>query len=281
MSTRRRFAPADEFAAGRRSTLRTERESESKECVMSLPDIVSREQWLAARKQLLADEKEMTRAHDRLAAKRRMLPMVLIDKEYVFHGPDGPVTLLDMFEERRQLILRHFMFGPDWEKGCPGCTAGADEMSDGLLRHLNVRETSFAAVARAPIEKLEAYKAERGWTFPFYSSYGSDFNYDFHVTLDESVAPMEYNYRTKDEHEAAGTPGYVSGTQPIEQPGESYFLRDGDQVFHTYSTFARGSEAAGGSYYFLDLTALGRQEEWEEPKGRVERPYDASPEFAT
>ena len=195
---------------------------------MSLPDIVSREEWLVARKQLLAEEKEMTRAHDRLAAKRRMLPMVLIEKEYVFQGPDGPVTLLDMFDGRRQLILRHFMFGPDWEKGCPGCTAGADEMSDGLLRHLNVRETSFVAVARAPIEKLEAYKAERGWTFPFYSSYGSDFNYDFHVTLDESVAPMEYNYRTKDEHEAAGTPGYVSGTQPIEQPGESYFLRDGD-----------------------------------------------------
>jgi predicted dithiol-disulfide oxidoreductase (DUF899 family) len=190
MSTRRRFAPADEYAAGRRSTLRTERESENKECAMSLPDIVSREQWLLARKQLLAEEKEMTRTHDRLAAKRRMLPMVLIDKEYVFQGPDGPVTLLDMFDGRRQLILRHFMFGPDWEKGCPGCTAGADEMSDGLLRHLNVRETSFVAVARAPIEKLEAYRAERGWTFPFYSSYGSDFNYDFHVTLDESVIQL-------------------------------------------------------------------------------------------
>jgi len=280
MSTRRRFAPADEFAAGRRSTLRTERESESKECAMSLPDIVSREQWLAARKQLLAEEKEMTRAHDRLAAKRRMLPMVLIDKEYVFQGPDGPVTLLDMFEERRQLILRHFMFGPDWEKGCPGCTAGADEMSDGLLRHLNVRETSFAAVARAPIEKLEAYKAERGWTFPFYSSYGSDFNYDFHVTLDESVAPMEYNYRTKDEHEAAGTPGYVSGTQPIEQPGMSCFLRDGDEVFHTYSTFARGTEQVGGAYGILDMTALGRQEEWEEPKGRSDTARGAVPDFS-
>ena len=171
---------------------------------MSLPDIVSREQWLAARKQLLADEKEMTKAHDRLAAKRRMLPMVLIDKEYVFQGPDGPVTLLGMFDGRRQLILRHFMFGPDWEKGCPSCTAGADEMSDGLLRHLNVRETSFVAVARAPIEKLEAYKAERGWTFPFYSSYGSDFNYDFHVTLDESVAPWSTT-TGRDEHEAAGT----------------------------------------------------------------------------
>jgi predicted dithiol-disulfide oxidoreductase (DUF899 family) len=116
---------------------------------------------------------------------------------------------------------------------------------------------------------------------PFYSSHGSDFNYDFHVTLDEAVAPVEYNYRTRAEHLAAGTPGYVEGDEPIEQPGESYFLRDGDAVFHTYSVYARGSEAAGGSYAFLDQTALGRQEEWEEPKGRVERPYDASPEFAT
>ena len=248
---------------------------------MSLPDIVSREEWLVARKQLLADEKQMTKAHDQLAAKRRMLPMVLIDKEYVFQGSDGPVTLLDLFDGRRQLIVRHFMFGPDWDTGCPGCTAGADEMSDGLLRHLNVRETSWVAIARAPIEKLEAYKAERGWTFPFYSSFGSDFNYDFHVTLDESVAPLEYNYRTKEEHEAAGTGGYVKGEQPIEQPGESYFLRDGDQVFHTYSTFARGSESVGGSYYFLDLTALGRQEDWEEPKDRSAAPRSAVPDFST
>jgi len=162
---------------------------------MSLPDIVSREEWLVARKQLLADEKQMTKAHDQLAAKRRMLPMVLIDKEYVFQGSDGPVTLLDLFDGRRQLIVRHFMFGPDWDTGCPGCTAGADEMSDGLLRHLNVRETSWVAIARAPIEKLEAYKAERGWTLPFYSSFGSDFNYDFHVTLDDAVAPDEYKYQ--------------------------------------------------------------------------------------
>jgi predicted dithiol-disulfide oxidoreductase (DUF899 family) len=248
---------------------------------MSLPDVVTRDEWLAARKELLADEKELTKAHDRLATKRRMLPMVRIDKEYVFEGPDGPVTLLELFDGRRQLIVRHFMFGPDWEKGCPGCTAAADEMSEGLLRHLNVRETSWVVVARAPFEKLNAYRAEHAWSFPMYSSFGSDFNYDFNVTLDESVAPLEYNYRTKAEHEAAGTSGYVSGDQPIEQPGESYFLREGDEVFHTYSTFARGTEAVGGSYYFLDLTALGRQEDWEEPKDRVERPHDASPEFAS
>ena len=235
--------------------------------------------WLTQRKALLEEEKELTRHLDRVNAARRRLPMVKIEKAYSFAGPSGNVSLLDLFEGRRQLIVYHFMFDPAWEKGCPGCTGYVDAIGD--LSMLAKRDTTFVTVSRAPFSKLEAFKKAKGWKWPWYSSFGSDFNYDFHVTLDESVAPMEYNYRTKDEHEAAGTLGYVSGTQPIEQPGESYFLRDGDQVFHTYSTFARGSEAAGGSYYFLDLTALGRQEEWEEPKGRVERPYDASPEFAT
>ncbi len=220
-------------------------------------------------------------ARDELSAKRRRLPMVRIDKPYVFHGPSGDVGLLDLFEGRRQLIVRHFMFGPDWDTGCPSCTAGADELSDGLLRHLHARETTLVVVARAPLEKLERYKAERGWTFPWYSSYGSDFNYDFHVTLDESVAPIEYNSRGQAEHELAGTGGDVDGDQPIEQPGESYFLRDGDTAFHTYSTYARGAEATGGSYYFLDLSALGRQEAWEEPKGRSDDPHKAVPSFAT
>jgi predicted dithiol-disulfide oxidoreductase (DUF899 family) len=248
---------------------------------MSLPEIVSREEWLTARKRLLDEEKAMTRARDALNVKRRMLPMVRVDKPYRFHGRDGDASLLDLFEGRRQLIVRHFMFGPDWDSGCPSCTAGADELADGLLQHLHARQTTLAVVSRAPLEKLERYKAERGWTFPWYSSFGSDFNYDFHVTLDESVAPMEYNYRTSEEHERAGSGFYVQGTQPIEHPGESYFLRDGDQVFHTYSTYARGAEASGGSYYMLDLTALGRQEEWEEPKGRAVDPHGAVPDFAT
>ena len=162
------------------------------------------------------------------------------------------------------------MFDPRWEDGCPSCTAGADEMSPGLLAHLHARDTSLAYVARAPLAKIERYKAKRGWTFPWYSSYGSDFNYDFHVTLDESVAPVEYNYRTPEEHRAAGTAYYVEGDQPLELPGQSHFLRDGERVFHTYSTFGRGGEMTGGSYYFLDLTALGRQEDWEEPKGRAD-----------
>ena len=208
---------------------------------MNLPKVVSCDEWIVARKELLADEKAMTRARDELSVKRRMLPMVRIEKDYVFRGPEGEASLLDLFGGRRQLIVRHFMFGPMWETVCSSCTAGVDELSDGLLQHLGARETTLVVIARAPIDKLERYRAERGWTLPFYSSYGSDFNYDFHVTLDESVAPVEYNYRTKAEHEAAGTPGYVEGEQPVEQPGESYLLRDGDAVFHTYSVYARGS----------------------------------------
>jgi predicted dithiol-disulfide oxidoreductase (DUF899 family) len=248
---------------------------------MSLPNVVSRDEWLAARKELLAKEKELTRRRDALNVARRMLPMVAIDKEYVFEGPDGKATLLDLFEGRRQLIVAHFMFDPSWDDGCPSCSAGADEMSAGLIAHLNARETSLAYVSRAPLAKLEDYKARKGWTFPWYSSYGSDFNYDFHVTLDESVAPMEYNYRTADEHRQAGTGYYFEGEQPLEMPGSSYFLRDGERIFHTYSTFGRGAEQTGGSYYFLDLTALGRQEDWEEPKGRATDAHGASPDFAT
>ena len=206
--------------------------------------------------------------------------MVEIDKQYVFEGPQGKASLLDLFEGRRQLIVGHFMFDPRWDDGCPSCSAGADEISNGLLEHLHARDTTLVQVSRAPLHKIEDYKARRGWTFPWYSSYGSDFNYDFHVTIDESVAPVEYNYRTKAEHEQAGTSYYLQGEPPIEQPGSSYFLRDGDRVFHTYSTFARGAEQTGGSYYFLDLTALGRQEDWEEPKGRAERAHAARPDFA-
>ena len=247
---------------------------------MSLPDVVSRDEWLVARKELLGQEKEQTRRRDALNAERRRLPMVEIEKDYVFEGPEGRVGLLDLFEGRRQLIVGHFMFDPSWEDGCPSCSAGADEVSQGLLDHLHARETTLAYVSRAPLEKLERYKAKKGWTFPWYSSYGSDFNYDFHVTLDESVAPVEYNYRSKAEHDEAGTGYYFEGEQPIEEPGTSYFLRDEDRVFHTYSTYGRGAEMTGGSYYFLDLTALGRQEEWEEPKGRAADAHVARPDFS-
>ena len=235
---------------------------------MSLPDVVSREEWLAARRELLAREKELTRARDELNAERRRLPMVRIEKDYRFTGPDGEATLLDLFDGHLQLIVGHFMFDPSWEDGCPSCTAGADEVSQGLIDHLHARDTHLVYVSRAPIEKIERYRAKRGWTFPWYSSHGSEFNYDFGVTLDESVRPIEYNYRSKEEYEAAGQGSFLEGEQPIEQPGTSFFLRDGDAVFHTYSSYARGAEMTGGSYYWLDLTALGRQEEWEEPSGR-------------
>jgi predicted dithiol-disulfide oxidoreductase (DUF899 family) len=239
--------------------------------------VASREEWLEARTDLLAEEKEMTRAREKLNTKRRELPMVKIDKQYVFQGPDGKATLLDLFEGRRQLLVVHFMFDPSWDDGCPSCTAGADEMSKGLINHLHTRDTSIAYVARAPIEKIEAYKAKRGWTFPWYSSYGTDFNYDFHVTLDESVMPIEYNFRNNAEHAARGVD---FGSESSEAPGRSYFLRDGDTIFHTYSVYARGLESIGGSYYVLDESALGRQEEWEEPKDRSGDARGAVPDFA-
>ena len=197
--------------------------------------------------------------------------MVQITKPYAFEGPSGRTTLLDMFEGRLQLILGHFMFDPRWDDGCSSCSAGADEVAPGLLEHLHTRDTTLAYVSRAPLAKIEDYKARKGWTFPWYSSYGSDFNYDFHVTLDESVAPLEYNFRPLD----------VDWEQPVEMPGTSCFLREGSKVFHTYSSFARGAEQTGGSYYFLDLTALGRQEEWELPKGRAESARIAQPDFAS
>jgi predicted dithiol-disulfide oxidoreductase (DUF899 family) len=246
---------------------------------MSLPRVVSRDAWLVARKELLTAEKSMTQARDELNTRRRELPMVRVEKDYAFEGPEGTVTLLDLFDGRRQLILRHFMFDPSWDDGCPSCTAASDEVSDGLLAHLHARDTSFVAVSRAPLSKIETYKDRKGWTFPWYSSHGSDFNYDFHVTLDASVTPVEFNYRTMPELEDVGL-GWL-GEGSSEQPGHSMFLRDGDDVFHTYSMFARGAEMLGGSYYFLDLTALGRQEDWEEPKGRADLARGAVPDFAT
>jgi predicted dithiol-disulfide oxidoreductase (DUF899 family) len=245
---------------------------------MSLPQVVSRDDWLVARRALLAREKELTQVRDALSADRRRLPMVRVDKDYRFEGPAGEVGLIDLFDGRRQLITQHFMFHPDWEDGCPSCSAAADENSPGLRAHLAARDTSFAAVARAPLAKIDAYRLRRGWSFPFYSSYGNDFNYDFHVSFDESQAPIEYNYRTKSELAQAGMDWFADG---LEMPGFSCFLRDGDEVFHTYSTYARGAEALGGSYYFLDMTALGRQEEWEEPKDRGGDGRPPIPDFST
>jgi predicted dithiol-disulfide oxidoreductase (DUF899 family) len=246
----------------------------------TLPKVASRDEWLAERRDLLSSEKEATRAKDALNTRRRLLPMVRVDKEYRFEGPQGETGLLELFDGTRQLVVQHFMFDPSWEDGCSSCTAAVDEISDGLLRHLRARNTTYAVVARAPLAKLDKYRAKRGWSIPFYSSHGSDFNYDFHVTLDASVAPIQFNYRDPDQLRAAGLDWILqTDNQPMEQPGTSCFLREGDDVFHTYSTFARGSEQTGGAYGILDLTALGRQESWEQPEGRADTSRGAVPDF--
>ena len=247
---------------------------------MSLPPIATRDEWLAARKELLTKEKELTKQRDALNVERRNLPMVEIEKDYVFDGPDGPAHLVDLFDGRAQLIIYHFMFDPDWEEGCPSCSAGTDELSPGFLDHLHTRDTTYAMVSRAPLAKLERWKARKGWDMPWYSSYGTDFNHDFGVTIDESARPGEYNYRTKAEFEAMGSDFFASD-QPFEMPGQSCFLLVDGRVFHTYSQYARGLESTGGSYYFLDLTVLGRQEDWEEPKGRSSSVRGNQPDFAS
>jgi predicted dithiol-disulfide oxidoreductase (DUF899 family) len=221
--------------------------------------IVSREQWLIERKKLLAHEKELTKHYDLVNAERRRLPMVKIEKDYAFDGPHGDQNLKDLFDGRRQLIVYHFMFDPAWDKGCSGCTSFVNALGD--LSLLNKQDTTFVVVSRAPLAKLEAYKALKGWSIAWFSSFGSDFNYDFHVTLDPKVAPAEYNYRTKEEMAAAvGHSVLMEG----EEHGLSVFFRMGDDVFHTYSTFARGWESLTDSYRFLDTTPYGRQQEFED-----------------
>jgi predicted dithiol-disulfide oxidoreductase (DUF899 family) len=234
---------------------------------MQLPEIVTRDEWLVARKAHLAKEKELTRALDVLHADRRGLPMVRIDEDYTFEGPTGMARLLDLFEGRRQLVVYHYMFHPEWELGCPSCAGFADQI--GHLAHLNERTTTFAAVSRAPYAKIKPFQQRMGWRFPWYSAHGSRFNYDFHVTLDDSVLPAEYNYRSRAEWAATGSPMPDPADGPYDLHGLSCFLRDGDEVFHTYSSYGRGTDMIGFTTNLLDLTALGRQEEWEEPKGRV------------
>ena len=235
--------------------------------VTALPNIASRDEWLTERKKLLAHEKELTRHRDRVNAERRRLPMVRIEKDYVFDGPEGKQHLGDLFEGRTQLIVYHFMFDPDWEEGCSGCTGFVDALGD--LSMLHARDTKFVLVSRAPLAKLEAYRALKGWSVPWYSSFGSDFNYDFHVTLDENVAPIEYNYRDKTELMAGGGPNEIEG----EAHGLSVFFRTGDDIFHTYSVYARGVEGLTDAYSLLDTTPYGRQEDWEDsPPGWPQKP---------
>lgn len=220
------------------------------------PRVVPAAEWLAARKDLQAAEEEAIRALRQIASRRREMPAVKIEKDYVFEGPDGEASLLDLFEGRTQLIVQHFMFDPAWDEGCPVCSYQADSV--GHLAHLHVRNTTFAAVSRAPISKIEPFRQRMGWTFPWYSSYGSDFNYDFHVTNDESITPVEYNFRTAQELTDRGEPW---AARPGEQGGVSVFLRDGDTVLRTWSGYGPVIELFCETDILLDMTPLGRQDE--------------------
>lgn len=205
----------------------------SKTLIKAMPEIVSREEWQRHRDELLEKEKAFTRASDALAAERRRLPMVEITEEYVLEGEHGQARLIDLFEGRSQLIVQHFMFGTDWDEGCDGCSMVADHI--GPLSHFHARDTTYALVSRAPIEKLLAFRDRMGWDLPWFSSGNTTFNEDFHATVDGE-----------------------------EHHGVSVFLRDGDRVFHTWSTYNRGVEGFVSLFALLDVTPYGRQETWED-----------------
>ncbi len=196
--------------------------------------------------------------------------MVRVGQDYAFDGPHGPVTLAGLFDDRRQLIIQHVMFGPDWDTACPGCTAAVDEVSAAMLAHLRSRDTAFALVSRAPLVMLTEYAAARGWTVPWYSSDGSDFNYELRRDAGRGAPAVQL----------PAVPDIGADGGSAELPGLSCFLRDDGQVFRTYSTYARGTDQLGSVYTLLDLTALGRQEDWEEPRGRAPRLHGADPTFA-
>ena len=223
---------------------------------MDRPTVASRAEWLAARRELLEQEKEATRLRDAVAAGRRALPMVRIDTPYEFDGPGGRTTLRALFGDRSQLVVYHFMFAPSWEQGCASCSFVMDNV-EGALAHLAAADTAFVAVSRAPLAKIEAFKARLGWRFPWVSSGETDFNYDFHVSFDESDRNEEYNYVPVSELRRRGK----VPPKATDMPGFSVFLRDGDEVFHTYSTYQRGVDLFLNTYNLLDMTPLGRGEQ--------------------
>ncbi len=211
--------------------------------------VVSREEWLEARKAHLQSEKALTRIRDLVSAERRALPWVKVEKEYLFNAPEGEATLADLFDGRSQLIIHHFMFGPEWESGCPSCSLDADH-AEGAIVHLDNHDVAYVRVSRAPIEKIEAYRKRMGWKAKWVSSFGSDFNFDFHVSFtkeDLAKGKVEYNYARVDGHD--------------ELPGYSVFYkRENGAVFHTYSSYARGNEEVDGVFIYLDMTPKGRNE---------------------
>jgi predicted dithiol-disulfide oxidoreductase (DUF899 family) len=212
--------------------------------------IVNHEEWIDARKRFLAKEKEFTHLRDELSRQRRELPWERVDKNYVFESANGKETLADLFAGRSQLIIYHFMYAPEWEIGCRSCSFWADNFN-GIVPHLHQRDVTFVAVSRAPLAKLKEQARKQGWTFPWVSSFGSDFNFDYHVSFSQ-------------ENRDSGEANYNFGTQHVgnpEMPGISAFFKDGDQVFHTYSTYARGVDMLNTAYHYLDLAPKGRDEE--------------------
>ncbi len=215
------------------------------------PKIASRAEWLAARKELLAKEKELTHLRDSLAAQRRELPWLKIEKDYTFDTPAGKRTLSQLFDGRSQLIVYHFMLGPEWEAGCPSCSLATDSLNP-LGTHIRHRDANLVLISRAPLAKIEAFKKRMGWNLPWASSYGTDFNFDFGVSFDkEKLAPEEKNYNF-------GTVAF----NVDEAPGLSVFAKDAaGNVFHTYSTYGRGLDPLLGVYHLIDLTPKGRDED--------------------
>jgi len=212
--------------------------------------VVSRQEWLKARKELLRAEKKFARERETLAERRRRLPSVKVEKDYVFDGPDGRRTLAGLFEGKSQLVVYHFMFAPGWKEGCPHCSFWADHY-DGMLPHLRARDVSFVAISRAPLAELERFKKRMGWRFPWLSSGRGDFNYDFHASFrpeEIETGRVFYNYEA------------VSMGGMTDREGISVFLKKGKDVFHTYSTFARGIDMVNPTYQFLDLVPKGRDE---------------------
>jgi predicted dithiol-disulfide oxidoreductase (DUF899 family) len=214
------------------------------------PKVASREEWLVARKRLLAKEKQLTRERESLAAERRQLPWVKVEENYVFDSPEGRVTLAELFDGKSQLIVYHFMFGPEWQEGCPSCSFLMDH-TDGMLPHLARRDVAFAAVSRAPIAKIEAFRKRMGWKFRWVSSNDNHFNRDYQVSFTkEEVAKgaVSYNFT-------------IGGFPSVEAPGISVFCQQGSDIFHSYSTFARGLETIANTYNYLDLVPKGRDED--------------------
>ncbi len=217
---------------------------------MDRPKVVSQTEWLTARKEFLIKEKEFTRLRDQLSAERRELPWVKIEKNYVFDGPNGKETLADLFAGRSQLIVYHFMFGPGWKEGCVGCSFLADNI-DGALVHLEHHDVTYVAVSRAPLPEIEAFRQRMGWRFKWVSSFGSDFNYDFHVSFTKDDSPRA----------RCTTTTTRANSRVRRLSGRSVFYKDANgDIFHTYSSYARGGDMFLGTYVFLDITPKGRNE---------------------